>query len=427
MNDLRLLVEAQNPREVKCCWAAAAAYFLWLGAGRWTACHHSVGSLENARVLPLPRPRPACRVMQAFELWVDVVCQQLYFLIPCTEKFNSLKLVAMHLLRRGPVDLVGGKVLLRQDVVGLGLSFAIVVVCVQGGQRILMGASVGIVVLIFFQMTWYVEQVGFRSRLVLLVLAIEYRCATLVLLVLLRLPLDFFHRHAHHLDGVLDHVDELVRVDAIDVGLLLRGLLLARGILLLIAGYWIVRLVIVLIMWVREASADPRHCLAEWLWSHWVVKTILIVALWPLLVRVLAEFLIGMLLGLRLRLRLEATWFGVLVAWCSLRLGAFRPLRIRRRSATSRLLLRQWRLVLWLVSWDDASFKQETLGLIDSSRSIVGNIAGLGSINVKVKSVSPSVGRSLHLVNCCLVLLVQHVIHSNLEAVVLHDSGWGRS
>lgn len=59
----------------------------------------------------------------------------------------------MHLLRRGPVDLVGGKVLLRQDVVGLGLSFAIVVVCVQGGQRILMGASVGIVVLIFFQMT----------------------------------------------------------------------------------------------------------------------------------------------------------------------------------------------------------------------------------------------------------------------------------
>ena len=171
-------------------------------------------------------------------------------------------------------------------------------------------------------------------------LAIEDRCATLVLLVLLRLPLDFLHRHAHHLDGVLDHVDELVRVDAIDVGLLLGGLLLARGLLLLITGYRIVRLVVVLVMWVRVASAYAGHCLAERLRSHWVVKTILIVTLWSLLVSVVAEFLIALLLRRRL-LRLEATRFGVLVAWCSLRRGAFRPLRIRRRSATGSLLLRQ--------------------------------------------------------------------------------------
>ena len=172
-------------------------------------------------------------------------------------------------------------------------------------------------------------------------LAIEHRCATLVLLVLLRLPLDFLHRHAHHLDGVLDHVDELVRVDAIDVGLLLRGLLLARGLLLLIAGYRIVRLVVVLVMWVRVASAYAGHCLAERLRSHWVVKTILIVTLWSLLVSVVAEFLIALLLRRRLLLCLEATRFGVLVAWCSLRRGAFWPLRIRRRSTTGSLLLRQ--------------------------------------------------------------------------------------
>lgn len=145
MNDLRLLVEAENPREVKRRWAAAA-HFLGLRAGGWTTGQHAVGSLENARVLPLPRPRPACRVMQAFELGVNVVCQQLYFLIPCTEKFNSLQLVAMHLLRRGPVDLVGGEVLLRQDVIGLGLSFPILVVWVQGQSSVS-------IVLVFLQMT----------------------------------------------------------------------------------------------------------------------------------------------------------------------------------------------------------------------------------------------------------------------------------
>jgi len=44
--------------------------------------------------------------MQSLELRVNVVRQLLYFLIPSTEKFNSLELVAMHLLGSGPSDLV---------------------------------------------------------------------------------------------------------------------------------------------------------------------------------------------------------------------------------------------------------------------------------------------------------------------------------
>lgn len=57
--------------------------------------------------------------MQSLELRVNVVRQLLYFLIPSTEKFNSLELVAMHLLGSGASDLVSRQVIFGHVVVGL--------------------------------------------------------------------------------------------------------------------------------------------------------------------------------------------------------------------------------------------------------------------------------------------------------------------
>lgn len=50
--------------------------------------------------------------------------------------------------------------------------------------------------------------------------------STLPILLQLGLPLNLLHGYAHHLNSILNHTDKLVRVNAVNIGLLLLRLLL---------------------------------------------------------------------------------------------------------------------------------------------------------------------------------------------------------
>ena len=246
---------------------------------------------------------------------------------------------------------------------------------------------------------------------------VEDRCATLILLVLLCLALDFFHRHAHHLDRVFDHIYELVGVNAIHVRLLLRSLFVALGILLLVGRYRVVGLVVVRVLRLGVASADSGHCFAERLRSHWVLEAVLQITLRSHFVLILAVFFIHVFLGLHLMLRLRPALLRVWVTRRSLGLVSILSVGICRGTAARSLL----------ISRDDASFQKQTLRLVDSCSSIQSQVASRRFFDVKVKSVSPSLRRPLHFVNRCLVLLVEHIIDRILQSISLHDRSCGRS